>query len=43
MLNLFSQYQAFYNVGTDLTDDEHWDHAVLLTGFFNSLVKFTFI
>ncbi|VDM17339.1 unnamed protein product [Wuchereria bancrofti] len=32
LLNLFCRHQATLNPGTDLTDPEHWDHGILLTG-----------
>uniref|UniRef100_A0A915PU21 Peptidase M12B domain-containing protein n=1 Tax=Setaria digitata TaxID=48799 RepID=A0A915PU21_9BILA len=33
LLNLFCRHQANLNPGTDLTDPEHWDHGILLTGY----------
>ncbi|KAM3729229.1 putative disintegrin and metalloproteinase with thrombospondin motif adt-1 [Dirofilaria immitis] len=33
LLNLFCRHQATLNPGTDLTDPEHWDHGILLTGY----------
>ncbi|OZC08672.1 thrombospondin type 1 domain protein [Onchocerca flexuosa] len=33
LLNLFCRHQATLNPGSDLTDPEHWDHAILLTGY----------
>ncbi|VDK73283.1 unnamed protein product [Litomosoides sigmodontis] len=33
LLNLFCHHQATLNPGTDLTDPEHWDHGILLTGY----------
>uniref|UniRef100_A0A183C8P4 Peptidase M12B domain-containing protein n=1 Tax=Globodera pallida TaxID=36090 RepID=A0A183C8P4_GLOPA len=32
-LDSFCRHQARVNPGTDLTDPNHWDHAVLLTGY----------
>ncbi|CAD6189314.1 unnamed protein product [Caenorhabditis auriculariae] len=33
LLDAFCRYQAHMNPGTDLTDMQHWDHGVLLTGY----------
>ncbi|VDN01757.1 unnamed protein product [Thelazia callipaeda] len=33
LLNLFCRHQAIINPGSDLTDPEHWDHGILLTGY----------
>ncbi|UMM42765.1 hypothetical protein L5515_018465 [Caenorhabditis briggsae] len=33
LLDAFCRYQAHMNPGTDLTDMNHWDHGVLLTGY----------
>ncbi|CAK5115368.1 unnamed protein product [Meloidogyne enterolobii] len=33
LLDSFCRHQARINPGTDLTHPEHWDHAVLLTGY----------
>uniref|UniRef100_A0A914HYA2 Peptidase M12B domain-containing protein n=1 Tax=Globodera rostochiensis TaxID=31243 RepID=A0A914HYA2_GLORO len=33
LLDSFCRHQARVNPGTDLTDPNHWDHAVLLTGY----------
>ncbi|KAF1748497.1 hypothetical protein GCK72_024964 [Caenorhabditis remanei] len=33
LLDSFCRYQAHMNPGTDLTDMNHWDHGVLLTGY----------
>ena len=32
-MDSFCRHQARINPGTDLTHPEHWDHAVLLTGY----------
>ncbi|KAL3103375.1 hypothetical protein niasHS_002561 [Heterodera schachtii] len=33
LLDAFCRHQARINPATDLTDPNHWDHAVLLTGY----------
>ncbi|VDL77415.1 unnamed protein product [Nippostrongylus brasiliensis] len=33
LLDAFCRHQAHINPGTDLTDNGHWDHGVLLTGY----------
>ena len=32
LLNEFCDYQSAMNPGTDRTNSQHWDHAILLTG-----------
>ncbi|CAJ0935639.1 unnamed protein product, partial [Mesorhabditis belari] len=33
LLDAFCRHQSSINPGTDLTDNGHWDHGVLLTGY----------